>query len=143
MKTTIKAVIDTNILISGLLNDLGAPAKLITHWEHGLFEIALSDNIFDEYRRVFLEFTDRVEENKVVELLEALKEKSIWVEPSQRISICKDASDDKFIECAVASGTEYLVTKNIRHFPKIYKNVRALKISAFLSILESHYNLRQ
>lgn len=137
MRPTIKAIIDTNILISSLLNDLGAPAKLIAHWEQGLFEIVLSDDIFNEYKRVFLEFTDRVEASKALELLEALKEKALWVEPSQKVSVCKDSSDDKFIECAVASGAEYLVTKNIRHFPKIYKGVRVVKIKAFLSKLGS------
>jgi len=131
----IKAVVDTNILIAALINEAGAPAKLLDFWERGFFEIVLSDDVFNEYKRTFWEFTDRVESEKIAELLEALRDESIWVEPSQAITVCRDISDNKFLECAIEGNADYLVTKNIRHFPKFYEGVKVVRIRRLLSRL--------
>ena len=37
------------------------------------------------------------------------------------------------INCAVAGNAKYLVTKNIRHFPKRYENVEVIRIGNFLA----------
>jgi predicted nucleic acid-binding protein len=39
----IKAVLDTNVFVSSLLNDSGAPAKLVLRWQ---FELLISNPIF-------------------------------------------------------------------------------------------------
>lgn len=38
----IKAVLDTNVLISGFISPHGAPAKIITEWRKKRFELVLS-----------------------------------------------------------------------------------------------------
>ncbi len=48
----IKAVVDTNVFVSGLLNDSGAPAKLILFWVKGQFDIVFSKQILKEYSYV-------------------------------------------------------------------------------------------
>jgi len=66
-----------------------------------------------------------------------LRDQSEWIEPDFQLSICSDLSDNRFLECAVAGNADYLVTKNIRHFPpKEYENIRILRISQFLTVLE-------
>lgn len=51
---------------------------------------------------------------------------------------CADPSDNRFLECAVAGHADYLVTKNIRHFPqKTYEDVKIVRIRKFLSVLET------
>jgi len=41
----IKAVIDTNVFIAGLINETGAPAKIINYWEERAFDLLLSEMI--------------------------------------------------------------------------------------------------
>jgi predicted nucleic acid-binding protein len=63
---------------------------------------------------------------------------SVWVEPDIQLHICPDPDDNRFLECAVAGHADYLVTKNIRHFPyKTYEQVKIVRIRAFLHVLES------
>jgi putative PIN family toxin of toxin-antitoxin system len=50
----IKTVLDTNILVSGLANQSGAPAKVIDRWLEGQFVVLSSKPIFDEYSRILL-----------------------------------------------------------------------------------------
>ena len=44
----IKAVIDTNIWVSSLLNPFGFPAKLRKSFEEGMFHVAISEPMLEE-----------------------------------------------------------------------------------------------
>ncbi|MFQ5637133.1 MAG: putative toxin-antitoxin system toxin component, PIN family [bacterium] len=56
---------------------------------------------------------------------------------SEKLNVCKDPSDNIFLETATAGNAKYLVTKNIKHFPfKLYQDVEIVRVSKFLSHLE-------
>ena len=46
-----KVVVDTNVLVSGLLFG-GVPGQILTAWTSGAFVLVASPSILDEYRRV-------------------------------------------------------------------------------------------
>ncbi|RYE91001.1 MAG: hypothetical protein EOO37_01515 [Cytophagaceae bacterium] len=50
-----------------------------------------------------------------------------------------DADDDKFVDCAIACGVDYLVT-NDRHFNKLrdvsFPSVNAIRAEEFLALLQ-------
>jgi len=48
---------------------------------------------------------------------------AVHVFPAEKLSLCSDPDDDRFLECALAAQAAYLVTGNVRHFPKDYKPV--------------------
>jgi len=135
----IRAVIDTNLLVSGLLNETGAPAKLILRWLKGQFEILISDEIVAEYVYI-LHHLPEVDRRKADDLLGELHTSGIRVVITGALKACKDGDDDKFLETAVTGQAEYLVTKNTKHFPrKSYQNVRIVKVSQFLEELEKQF----
>jgi len=132
-----KAVIDTNIFLSGLLNESGAPAKLIKYLRRDAFVIILSGDVLDEYTSVIFEFNNDVLIEDAVELFLMIMQKSNFVIPTEKHDVCRDKDDNKFIECAVAASADFIVTKNIRHFPKKeYRGIHIIKIRDFLKILE-------
>lgn len=45
----VRAVIDTNIWVSSLLNPTGYPAQLRRKWEEGKFKLVLSDPLINEF----------------------------------------------------------------------------------------------
>ncbi len=70
--------------------------------------------------------------------MQVLRRQAAWIEPKLRLDVCPDSDDNRFLECAVAGNADYLVTKNIRHFPyKNYENVRVVRIKKFLNALEA------
>jgi len=72
--------------------------------------------------------------------LNILAELSEVVTIPERLNICKDPGDNIFLETAVVGGANYLVTKNIRHFPrKNYQQVEIVRVSKFLSHLEKQF----
>ena len=140
MANILRVVIDTNHIISAILSARGASAKLID-WmtrEEDYFQLLLSNPIWDEYTGVFEWLIPPSKQREKYRIITMLRTHSVWVEPEIQLHICPDPSDNRFLECAVAGHAEYLVTKNIRHFPyKIYEQVKIVRIRAFLSILES------
>jgi putative PIN family toxin of toxin-antitoxin system len=121
--------------VSGLINDKGAAAKLIEQWENELFDIVLSQEVLNEYRKVFHEMRHKLNWEIAKRFLDVLRSDCIWVKPSIKLTVCRDSSDNKFLECAVEANADYLVTKNIKHFPKKHNGVEIVNISQFLKKL--------
>ena len=48
----LKAVLDTNILVSGIILDKGLPHRIVKAWEEGRFLLVSSRALIDELRRV-------------------------------------------------------------------------------------------
>lgn len=47
----LKAVMDTNVFVSGVFFS-GPPYQILKAWQSGEFELVVSHDILDEYRRV-------------------------------------------------------------------------------------------
>lgn len=136
----IKVVVDTNIFVSGLLNDSGAPAKLIVRWLQGQFDLMISEQTLQEHEYV-LTHLPQIEQDKAVAFLDTLRTSAIAVEIPDALQVCKDPHDDKFLETAVIGEAEFFVTKNLKHFPaKSFQNVRIVTIAKFLSELEKPFS---
>jgi len=136
----LKVVIDTNVLFSGLGNPLGAPAKLIERWLHGQFDLIASNPIFAEYTKILLNHP-HVPIEKAGNFLGSLIILSEFVQIPEALLACKDPADNVFLETAVVGNAEYLVTKNIKHFPfKQYQSVRIVRVSQMLSALEKKFS---
>ena len=139
MAEILRVVIDTNHIMSAILSERGASAKLID-WmtkEEDYFKLLLSKPIWDEYRTVadwLIPVTRQDEKKRIMNVLYAQAD---WIEPEIRLNICSDESDNRFMECAVVGNADYLVTKNIQDFPpKEYQGVKIVRISSFLKVLE-------
>jgi uncharacterized protein len=134
-----RVVIDTNHIMSAILSARGASAKLI-EWmtrEEDFFRLLISQPIWDEYRTVADWLIPQERQDEKERILRVLLTQSEWFAPEIRLNVCTDPSDNRFLECAVAGGADYLVTKNIRHFPpKEYAGVKIVRIRAFLRALE-------
>ena len=119
MPDLLRVVIDTNLIMSAILSDRGAAAKLIDWFtrDEDYFQLLLSEPIWQEYMIVanWLIPNSRSEEKQ--RIFETLYHHADWIEPMQYLDVCADESDNRFLECAVDGHASYLVTKNIRHFP--------------------------
>jgi hypothetical protein len=45
-----------------------------------------------------------------------------------------DPSNDKFLECADAARADYLITGNLRHFPRFWKSTKVVTAREFIGI---------
>jgi putative PIN family toxin of toxin-antitoxin system len=105
----VKVVLDTNILVSGLLWR-GAPYRCLLAVRAGLADLVISQPILDELRRVLVtKFHHTAEEAE--EAATFVRESATMVEiPGQLRVVRDDAEDDKFIETAQVAGANYVVS---------------------------------
>ncbi|MBI5855728.1 MAG: putative toxin-antitoxin system toxin component, PIN family [Nitrospirae bacterium] len=113
-----KAVFDTNILISAVLWR-GASYRCLLAAQAGLVELSLSEPILAEFRRV-LTGKFRLAAEQVEETLLTVREMATLVQIGGLLRVvADDAEDDKFIETAQVAGAEYLVSGD-HHTPQAW-----------------------
>jgi len=80
----LRAVLDTNVLLSGIAYPGSVPGKLIVAWRHGALEVVLSEYILDELRRVLPKLAHRhgFNANEIDDLIDALSIQVELVEPA-------------------------------------------------------------
>ena len=134
----LRVTADTNVIISGL-NFSGNPRRILNLAEAGVIHLAVSDAILDEVASVLRREKFGWPEAEIEWALNQISRFAEQVEPKQPIDvITEDPTDNRILECAAASGSEYLVTGD-NHLLKLGKfaGIKIVKPSDFLEI-QSH-----
>ncbi len=105
-----KVVVDTNVLVSGIINPYGKPAKILNMIVDGVLTLCVDSRIFEEYRRVLMSQRFSFPDNYVKWLLEYIEAESEWVVPEVVVEL-DDIGDSPFAEVACTAGVP-LITGN-------------------------------
>ena len=127
-----KVVIDTNVLVSGLLSPYGPPGEIVRLISSGALSLCYDARLFSEYSEVLKrdKFPFRVEE--VDALLEQVQTCGCVVASRPLARRLADPHDEAFLEVAVAGKAEMLVTGNLKHYPSGFRQVKIVSPAAFL-----------
>ncbi|MEW5691839.1 MAG: putative toxin-antitoxin system toxin component, PIN family [Candidatus Hydrogenedentota bacterium] len=108
----VKAVVDTNIFISGLLNKKGIPRKIFLAFKDGKFELVISPQIFTEILKTLNkpELIPLILLDDCKEILIFLENFATFVYPEKKVYVCRDMADNIMLECAVTGKVNYIVT---------------------------------
>jgi len=107
-----KAVLDTNVLISSVLST-GTPHRVVVAGYEGAYQLIATQATIREFRDTLLKYPDRFQltAEEVQKEVETVQYFAKIVEPTESISIvADDPDDDKFVEAAVAGNADYLVS---------------------------------
>lgn len=131
----IRVVLDTNIVVSALLQPLGPSARIFLLALGGAIQVCVTGAIYAEYEEVIRRPRFRLSEATIRAALDAIRAKSQWVRPIDRVRVCSDPDDDPFLECCQASSAAYLVTGNTKHFPTQWRETRVVTPRRFLELI--------
>jgi putative PIN family toxin of toxin-antitoxin system len=131
----IRVVLDTNIILSSLLQPHGPPAKVLYLARRGLLELCVSGPVYAEYEEVLQRPRFQRVEPAIGPTLQFIRESGFWVRPVTSLRVCNDPDDDIFLECAQAAGASWLVTGNVRDFPTDWHGAGIVTPRAFLDHL--------
>jgi putative PIN family toxin of toxin-antitoxin system len=124
--------LDTNVYVSAL-NFGGRASRLLNMAEAGSLVIDISDHIEKELTRVLREdfHWDGYRLHFMVGRLRRLTRRAI---PTMTIAVVDDPDDDRIIECAIAAGSEHLLT-NDKALLRIgsYAGISIIKPDEFLA----------
>jgi putative PIN family toxin of toxin-antitoxin system len=105
-----KAVIDTNVFVSGVFWK-GPPSEVLLAWRRQKFQMLISAEILEEYRRVLHILNAGRQLVDVDVLLETVIMNAVIIKPEKfKKGVCSDPYDDKFLEAAVGAKADYLVS---------------------------------
>ena len=128
-----KVVLDTNVLVAGLLNPFGAPGRIVQLAAAGTISLCFDARILSEYRQVLQRPKFPFRSDEIDVLLNQIRIAGERVTASPLAQRLPDADDEPFLEAAVAADAEYLITGNTRHFPaKCRGGVRVVSPTGFL-----------
>ena len=132
-----RIVLDTNCLLQSL------PSKSPYHkiWTDilcGKISLCVNTEILDEYEEILSQKTNSKVATNVVEAIARLHT-TTYQEIYVHFGLIQDDEDDnKFADCAVASGAEFIVT-NDKHYNILkrtpWPNIRVTNIKEFIKLL--------
>lgn len=123
-------VLDTNVIVSGIIKQDGLPAKLLNMAVNGTLTINADSRILSEYGRVLKSPKFSFPETLVTHLLHYLSLESKLIVPNPFLSEIKDLSDLPFVEIAIQEDIP-LITGNKKHFDNI-ENLKLYSPKEFL-----------
>lgn len=114
------AVIDTNVLVSAIisLQKQTPPTSIISYIKSGIIVPLYNDEIYTEYLGVLQRPKFHFSPENINGLLSLILSKGIL---SPRLPSSEEFPDEKdivFYEVALSKDNSYLVTGNLKHFPK-------------------------
>lgn len=105
-----RVVLDTNVFVSGVFFS-GPPYEILDAWRHGQLTLVVSPEILSEYGRVGQELAGEFPTVDLAPALELLASRGEVVKAHPLAErVCSDQDDDKFLACAVASGTKTIAS---------------------------------
>ena len=136
----IRAIIDTNVLVSALYSNRGAAFELVRRLYDGEFKAVVSVPMALEYESILIKkhVPERFSEDEIKGFVDSI----CSIADHQNIfylwrPFLNDAYDDHVLELTLASGCKYIITYNLKDFRAAESlGIEAITPYDFIKILE-------
>ena len=133
-----RVVVDTNVVISSFLKSGGKPSRILRLILQGDLEIVINEQILAEYSEVASRPIFQLDRDKVQIVLDALGSSAIRAPSLPIRPSLPDPGDEPFIEAALSTKADFLITGNKKHYPaRSCKDVTVVTPAEFLQKLAS------
>ena len=113
-----KIVLDTNIVVSGLLQSQGNPAQVLTLALSGAVQVCHDKHILAEYAEVLARPRFKFDPKRVREILNKIATDGLGVDASGKSQLnLPDPDDEPFLAVALTASADFLVTGNLADYP--------------------------
>ena len=134
----LRLVIDTNVLVSAAIKPAGLQRTTLLLAITKPARLYISRPILAEYSEVLERPELKIRKGLRRQLLQLLKNRSHVVVPRHRLEVASDPGDNIFLACADAARADYLVTGNLKHFPRFWKKTAVITPREFISLVAPH-----
>jgi hypothetical protein len=139
----LRAVLDTNVIVSSVISKKGAPFLLIHAWHETRFVLITSESIIREVERVLsapkLKEAFHLTDARIVRFVETLRKNTILVLGKSQVRgiIPSDPSDEMFLAAALDAKADIIVSGD-KHLLNLanFRNIPILTPRQFIDRLE-------
>jgi putative PIN family toxin of toxin-antitoxin system len=138
-----KIVLDTNVLVAGLLSPFGPWGEIVRMVSSGEVRLCFDALILVEYDEVLYRSKFGFDKDKVAALLDHIEHCGHTVASSPLRHSLPDPDDEPFLKVAIAGRAVCLVTGNASHFPaELCQGRKVLSPSGFLTFYKKQQKLK-
>jgi putative PIN family toxin of toxin-antitoxin system len=135
-----RAVIDTGVLVSGLIRPRGTTGEVLFALRDGKFTVLYSNEtimeIIDVLGRDKFRLKYHILTDDISALINLIRLRGEVVIPKQRVADCRDPKDDKFLDIALAGDADCLVSGDLDLVSmNPYRSVPIITPAEFLAII--------
>lgn len=130
-----RVVVDTNVLVSALINENGAEAAVFSLIAETKLIWCVSEAVVAEYVSVLNRPKFQELDRSKIRAALALAMAGEIAMSITTVTDSPDEPDNRFLECAEAAAAQYLVTGNKRHFPSRWKHTHIVNAPELLAAL--------
>jgi uncharacterized protein len=109
-----RAVIDTGVFVSALIRKQGTTGDVLRALRDGRFTAIYTTDIvveiIDVLGRSGFRAKYHIEPDDITAVVNLIRLRGDLVTPARKVTICRDPKDDKFIEAALATQTDCIVS---------------------------------
>jgi putative PIN family toxin of toxin-antitoxin system len=138
----LKIVLDSNILVSALINLHGSPAQIIDYVFQNRIRLFISPSIVEELERVLsyqkLMKRHGLGREKLKEFISDLLSIMLLIQGKETIKvIMEDPSDNKYLSYALNTKADFIISGDV-HLLKLgeYRGIQIVTAAQFLEIME-------
>lgn len=140
----LRVVIDTNVIVSGIISRKGAPAEILNAWRERHFLLLISPAIVAEVRSVLgyprIREKYRLSDQEIDQMISLLEHDAMLVPGTADVagSLPADPQDEMFLACAVDGGADVIVSGDY-HLLDLgeYQDIPIIKAGRFLEQLKA------
>jgi putative PIN family toxin of toxin-antitoxin system len=133
-----RVVLDTNILVSSLLVQLGYPGAIYRAWHEGQFTLLTCEEQLDELRATLHKpaLAKRIKPYKTGRLVNEIRELAETIASLPRVKRSPDPTDDYLLALCDAGKADYLVTGDKSGLLSLtrHKSTRMISASSFAAL---------
>ncbi len=134
----LRLVIDTNVVVSAALKPQGLERTALILAVTRPARLYVSDPVLDEYSEVLARSLLQIRKGVRAQILQMIRNRSFLVSPRRNLDATSDPGDNLFLECAEAARADYLITGNLRHFPRFWRSTKVVSSREFIEIAAPH-----
>ena len=128
------AVIDTNILVSARIskNSMSATVKVVANMFRNRIIPVYNEEIIAEYQEVLSRPKFKINNEQVSTIINYITTYGIYAERIAYSGYMPDEKDRVFYEVSLSKEDSFLVTGNLKHFPKVPRVITAAEMMEIL-----------
>ena len=112
-----RIVIDTNVLVSGMLTTFGVCGEIVRMLTSNNIALCVDSRMLFEYEDVLRRPHFQIEHSMIDIVLEYIENTSETHSTMPLSESLPDPDDNQFLEVAISANADCLVTGNLKHFP--------------------------
>lgn len=139
-----RVVIDTNVLISGIIQKSGFPYEVVKSWEDGTLVLITSLTMIEEAKKVMeypkIKKKYALSEDSIKQIVLNLLRYSVVVDNPPTLNVIKeDPEDNKVLSTAIEGKADYMVSGDSHLLNlKSYKGIEIITPKGFCEVMRGH-----